>query len=828
MKKKLLIPLFCIPLFASFAQQKSNAQLYEDLKSIQVLGTVLHVAAHPDDESTNVLTWFARDQHWETNYFSCTRGDGGQNLIGDEQGIALGLIRTQELLAARRLDGAHQFFSQAIDFGFSKSTDEALKIWNKELILSNLVYVIRKTRPDIMFTRFPPDSRAGHGQHSASTVLAIEAFKAAADPNRFPEQLRNGVTVWQAKRLLWNTFRFPGSANSTISEDQFKFEIGNFVPALGQSTGELAALSRSQHKSQGFGFAIERGKTTEYFVTLAGENPKSSIHEGVNTSWSRVENGQSIQEDLDNIIQRYKMDQPYLSVEAMIQLKKKIERISDTFWKKKKLDEINDWIIQASAIHFSSTTDKGIIAKSDTLKIKHEFIVRTPITVENVTIKTLYADTTFGKKLDSYKKIIWSKNIVVGNTISQAYWLEKNRQKGYFANENPEKIGQADVDPALLSRVSFRISGEEFHIEKSVQELIIDPVKGELNQPIAITPKTTFSIVPNILLFPLGSKVKKSSQIVVTALSNLAPGKIRVLSNENRELSIFEIENTIKKGEKINIPISFSESELSSTGKTSLHFQLKFETKKGQWIDSLELQKIAYDHIPTQRYYNKVSLELMHIDFKKKGKLIGYIKGAGDRVPEALSQMGFDVKMLSESDLKFENLKKYDAIVAGIRAYNTLDYLSNAYQDLMKYIENGGNYVVQYNTASFLGPMNAEMAPYPLKVGRTRITDETAEPNFLIPQHAVFHQPNNIQLNDFSEWVQERSIYNGVSDDLRVEFPLGFTDPKETLDKGNIAVINYGKGRFIYTGLVFFRELPAAIPGAWRLFSNLISNPNSK
>lgn len=828
MRNTLLILVFCSTFYTSFAQQKSSSQLYEDLKTIQVLGTVLHVAAHPDDESTNVLTWFARDQHWETNYFSCTRGDGGQNLIGDEQGIALGLIRTQELLAARRLDGAHQFFSQAIDFGFSKSTDEALKIWDKELILSNLVYVIRKTRPDIMFTRFPPDARAGHGQHSASTVLAIEAFSAAADPKRFPEQLKNGITVWQAKRLLWNTFRFPGSANSTISEDQFKFEIGNFVPSLGQSTSELAALSRSQHKSQGFGFAIDRGKTTEYFVTLAGDSPKSTIHDGVNTSWARIKNGQSIQEDLDQIIQRYKMDQPYLSVEAMIQLKKKIDQISDTFWKKKKLEEINQWIVQASAIYFSSTTDKGMIAKSDTLKVKHEFIVRTPIKIEKLTIKTLNSDTTFSAKIESSKKINWYKNIVVGNKISQAYWLEKNRQKGYFGNENPEKIGQPDVDPALISRATFRILGEEFYIEKAVQELIIDPVKGELNQPIAITPKTTFSIVPNILLFPTGSKAKKSTQIVITALSNVAPGKIRVLSNDNKELLVYELQNMLKKGEKFAIPISFSESELTSVGKTAMHFQLQFETNKGQWIDSLELQKIAYDHIPTQRYYNKVTLEIIHTDFKKKGKLIGYIKGAGDRVPEAMIQMGFEVKMLSESDLKFENLKQYDAIVAGIRAYNTLDYLSNAYPDLMKYIENGGNYVVQYNTASFLGPMNAEMAPYPLKVGRTRITDETAQPNFLLPQHSVFHQPNTILSDDFSDWVQERSIYNGLSEDTRVDFPLGFSDPKETLDKGSIAVVNYGKGRFIYTGLVFFRELPAAVPGAWRLFSNLISNPNSK
>jgi LmbE family N-acetylglucosaminyl deacetylase len=828
MKNSLLILLFCFHLSSSLAQQKSSSQLYEDLKAIQVLGTVLHVAAHPDDESTNMLTWFARDQHWETNYFSCTRGDGGQNLIGDEQGIALGLIRTQELLAARRLDGAHQYFSQAMDFGFSKSTDEALKIWNKDLILSNLVYIIRKTRPDIIFTRFPPDPRAGHGHHSASAVLAIEAFTAAADPKRFPEQLMNGISTWQAKRLLWNTFRFPGSANSTVSDDQFKFDIGFFIPGLGQSTGELAALSRSQHKSQGFGFAIDRGKSTEYFVTLAGDSPKRNIHDGVNSSWTRIEGGQSIQEDLDQIIQRYKLDQPYLSVEAMINLKKKIQQISDPFWKKKKLKEINDWIIQASGIYLSATTDKAMIAKADTLKIKHEFIVRSPIKIDKLSLQTLQSDTVFSNQLSPYKKIIWSKNFIVGNKISQAYWLEMPRNKGHFSNQNPDKIGQADVDPAIVSRASFQINGETFILEKAVQELIIDPVKGELNQPIAITPKTTFSLVPNILLFPTGSKVKKQTQIVVTALSNLAAGNVRVVSKDAKEWAVFEMKNGIKKGEQISIPISLSESELKNEGKTSYIFELQFETNQGNWIDSLEMQKITYDHIPTQRYYTKITLEAIHTNFAKKGQLIGYIKGAGDRVPEALVQMGYEVKFLNESDLKFENLKKFDAIVAGIRAYNTLDFMSNAYTDLMKYIENGGNYVVQYNTASFLGPMSAQIAPHPLKVGRNRITDESAKPEFLLPQHSIFHQPNQIGFDDFSEWVQERSIYNAVSEDARVEFPLGFTDPKESLDKGNVAVIPYGKGRFIYTGLVFFRELPAAVPGAWRLFSNLVSNPNSK
>ncbi|MCX6194994.1 MAG: PIG-L family deacetylase, partial [Cytophagales bacterium] len=318
MKKLILLALLAFP---ALSQQRNAAQLGEDLKKLKVLGSVLHVAAHPDDESTHMLTWFAQQQHWETNYFACTRGDGGQNLIGDEQGVPLGLIRTQELLAARRIDGANQYFSRAFDFGFSKSTDEALGFWDKNLILSDLVWVIRKTRPDIIFTRFPPDARAGHGHHSASSALAIEAYKAAADPNMFPEQLKQGVDVWQAKRLLWNTFRFPGSSgNSTISDSQFKVDIGDFLPFLGQSTGELAAYSRSQHKSQGFGFAVDRGRSTEYFATLGGDAPKEFLWDGVDATWNRV--NPSIEALINPIITAYNSEKPYASIPALIGLKK--------------------------------------------------------------------------------------------------------------------------------------------------------------------------------------------------------------------------------------------------------------------------------------------------------------------------------------------------------------------------------------------------------------------------------------------------------------------------------------------------------------------------
>lgn len=827
MKKLFLLSLLFIP-FYSQAQQKNSAQLFEDLKGLKVLGTVLHIAAHPDDESTHMLTWFAQEQQWETNYFACNRGEGGQNLIGDEQGVALGLIRTQELLAARRIDGANQYFSRAFDFGFSKSTEEALSFWGKELILSDMVWVIRKTRPDIMFTRFPPDARAGHGHHSASAVLAIEAFKAAADPNRFPEQLKLGVEVWQAKRLLWNTFRFPGSANSTVSEDQFKFEIGNYLASIGQSTGEMAAFSRSQHKSQGFGFSADRGKSMEYFVTLAGTTPVNKLWDGVDISWARIPGAAAIESSIDQIIRNYNISQPYLSISALILLKKSIASLPKSTLRDKKLTQINDWVVKAAGINLNAYSNAGIVSRGDSIKVKAEFIVRTPVEVGQLKITVGDQDSIWSGKIVSSKKQILSRTLIAGIEITQPYWIKKPKEVGRFNVDDPLKIGQPNVDPAILAKATFRVDGEEFQIDKSVQEMIVDPIKGEVYQPITISPKSVFSLNSHVLLIPKGSKVKKMVELSITALGKIALGSIHVQSNQTLTLVHIPLPNGLKKGEKMTYKIPYDESKFTESGKIKQKLSLHYETIQGNWVDSLELLTIEYPHIPTQRYFSPVILDILHIDIKKQGSRIAYIKGAGDKVPEAIKQLGYQLDFLTEADLNAANLKKYDAVLTGVRAHNTLEFMVNAYPELMKYVENGGNYVVQYNTASFLGPIKSSIAPYPMAVGRSRITREDSKPDFLLPTHALLNMPNKISETDFENWVQERSIYTGESDDAHYEFPLGFTDPGENENKGNITVCKFGKGQFIYTGLVFFRELPAGVPGAWRLFANLISNPNLK
>src|SRR5450631_3397627 len=298
--------------FAQNPETVSASDILLRMEKLQVLGSVLYIAAHPDDENTRLLAWLSRDRLYRTGYLSLTRGDGGQNLIGDEQGIELGLIRTQELLAARRVDGADQFFSRAYDFGFSKTTAEALKIWNEQKILSDVVWIIRKFQPDIIITRFPEDKRAGHGQHSASSVLARMAFTAAADPKQFTEQFAYGVHPWQATRLFWNNYNF-GSINTT-REDQLKIEVGGFNPLMGKSYGEIAADSRSQHRSQGFGVPHSRGSTTEYFSLTAGEKADSSLMQNIDCSWNRIPAGAAIASAISVMTKKYDMSAPEKSI----------------------------------------------------------------------------------------------------------------------------------------------------------------------------------------------------------------------------------------------------------------------------------------------------------------------------------------------------------------------------------------------------------------------------------------------------------------------------------------------------------------------------------
>jgi LmbE family N-acetylglucosaminyl deacetylase len=356
--KRLLLAVFGAALyFSSFAQTYStSADIYLGLKKLNVLGSVLYIAAHPDDENTRLLTYFSKDRLYRTGYLSLTRGDGGQNLIGDEQGIELGLIRTQELLSARRIDGAEQFFSRAFDFGFSKTPQETFTKWDKEKILSDVVWVIRQFQPDVILTRFPTTGEGGHGHHTASAILANEAFNAAADPSRFPEQLKY-VQPWQPKRILWNGFNFGGNAN-TANNDLFHFDVGGYNPVLGKSYGEISADSRSQHKSQGFGIARSRGEAMEYFKSTGGSAPVNDLFEDVDVTWKRVKGGEKVQQLINSVLATFDFMQPQKSVPQLVEIYKTLNTLTPSYWRDQKIKEVKNLIEGASGLWIEGFTNQ--------------------------------------------------------------------------------------------------------------------------------------------------------------------------------------------------------------------------------------------------------------------------------------------------------------------------------------------------------------------------------------------------------------------------------------------------------------------------------------
>ncbi|MBL0056540.1 MAG: PIG-L family deacetylase [Chitinophagaceae bacterium] len=814
----------------------TSSEILLQIKKLNVLGSVLYIAAHPDDENTRLLSWLANEKLYRTGYLSLTRGDGGQNLIGDEQGVDLGLIRTQELLSARRIDGAEQFFSRAFDFGFSKSPEEAFRFWGHDKILSDVVWVIRKFKPDVIITRFPTTGEGGHGHHTASAILAEEAFEAAADPTKFPEQLKLGVSTWQAKRLLWNTFNFGGT--NTQNENQFKLDCGDFNPILGKSYGEIAAASRSQHKSQGFGVPAQRGSITEYFRTIKGDKPENSLMDGVNTGWdrllfggqlvSRPVNEDNVQRLIDSIYKNFSVEHPERSLEQLVRLYTRIESVPDPYWREQKLGEVKKIMENSCGLFIEATVNKPFAVPGDSLSINMVVNPRLSSDIINADAKL---DNTY-VIFDQLKKNVnaqksYTMLVPADTKPTQPYWLEQPMDKGSFNVSDQRLIGKGESDPWSID-FSMMILDKEFTFTRPVRYKYTDPVKGELYQPLNILPVAEIkpeqdlylltkrdSLLARLLVMP-NTTSKKAYQVTATVPDlSVKPGKTRK----------FEL-NELKKEETRYLPLQVGYPNLD---KEPFTISASLADKMNPRISSGTYRRtISYDHIPSIVYQVAATSKSVYLDLKTEGDLVGYIPGAGDKIPEALQQMGYRVVVLKESDLNPGYLKQFDAIVTGVRAYNMHDWLNKAYDGLMQYVKEGGVLLVQYNTNNSIGPVRAKISPYPFNISRNRITDEEAKVNFLLPDHPALNTPNKITEKDFDGWIQERSTYHAEKIDSNYQRILSMKDPGETEQDGSLIITNYGKGRFIYSGLVFFRELPAGVPGAYRLFANLIANNRSK
>ncbi len=818
----------CISSQAQLPTAYNPAEIKLALKKLNTVGTVLFVAAHPDDENTRLLSYLASEKLLRTCYLSITRGDGGQNLIGKEQGDLLGVIRTNELMMARSIDGAEQYFTRAVDFGYSKSPDETLNFWNHDSVLADVVYLIRKLQPDVIITRFPTTGEGGHGHHTASAILAGEAFKAAADSTKFPNQL-NTVGVWQAKSLWWNTFNF-GSSNTT-SESQLHFDAGVFNNLLGKSYSEIAAQSRSQHKSQGFGVAVNRGKNIEYFKPIAGDTACSNLFCDMDLSWSRIKGAEKIKTQCQKLLKQFDMENPMATTKGLIEVRNELTKLSNTHWREQKLKEVDRLILACSRIWFEAVADNYYAVPGDSMKVKFNCIGYSGVDaqVKNISLSGIF-DSTVSKSLVSKELFsVENKFILPSATpFSNHYWLAKKHDSKRYNVSDLALVGKPVNDAALKLNLSITILNQDFQFSLPVRYKWTDPVEGEKYRAVDVVPAATINFNEKVCM--MVNNQPQKIKVTVHSFKDSLTGTVRIDVPEIFSVSPSSFPVSFnKKGEEKTFEFTLSsiinntqleQSEIPLYGKTS-NIHAVF-TSGGKSL-SFSHQELKYNHIPYQLIFSEASLKVSSLQLAIKGKNIGYIEGAGDEVAQCLGQMGYSVTQLAEADLQNENLAKYDAIIAGVRAYNTNDWMMNCQTKLMEYVNNGGNYIVQYNTNNNLGKLTQSIGPYPFKISRDRVTDEEAAINFLVAEHPIVNSPNKITDADFKNWVQERGIYFAQDYDKNYQAIFSCNDANEKPLLGSTITTTYGKGNFTYTGLAFFRQLPAGVPGAYRLLANIIS-----
>jgi len=789
------------------------------LEKLDVLGRVLYIAAHPDDENTNLMALWANGSLYDAAYLSITRGDGGQNLIGPELRERLGVIRTEELLAARRIDHGNQFFSRAIDFGFSKTAEETMRIWDHDKILSDVVWVVRKFRPDVMVTRFSPEDQLTHGHHTASANLAVEAFSAAGDPNRFPEQLAF-VKPWQPTRLVWNTSPFFFS-NRNLPFDPTGLtvlEAGGYNPLLGKAYTEIAAASLSMHKSQGVGSPPRRGARKEYFKLLEGQPMRTALFEGIDTTWSRVSNSGSVANEIRQIISEFHPADPAASVPALLKLRQAINGIKDDSWVPEKKAELDKIIAACLGLHVEASTTNETVTPGQTVTIKLEAINRSniPVTLQETRCSLTGDSMEIDAALPPNELITkdLSCKIPENTPYSQPYWLRQPGTLGTFAVDDQQLIGLPENPPDLPVEVVLQIDGQKIRYTLEGKYRTVDPVAGELRQPLVIAPPVFAKIGDGVLVFPTDQP--KPVSVHVTAATGPVKGELKLAGPEGWEVNPESV--------PIDLKGANAETAATFTVKPPNHNSegmLRAIVSIGGRDYSFERVRISYPHIGVQTLMPPAEVKLVRADIRKKGDRIGYIPGAGDDVPESLQQIGYSVKVLSEGDITAENLAQFSAVVLGIRAYNTHDRIANWLPELFAYVKAGGVVIVQYNTLAEL--KSEQFGPYPLEISRDRVTDEHAEVRILAPNHALMNIPNKITPKDFEGWVQERGLYFPKNWDPAWIPILSSNDPKEKPLDGGLLVANFGKGYFIYTSYSWFRQLPAGVPGAYRLFANMLS-----
>ena len=820
--------LLCFLSFSGLnAQQPSkptSVDLYHQIQKLNFLGTVLYVAAHPDDENTRLISYMANETKARTGYLSLTRGDGGQNLIGPELRELLGVIRTQELLEARKIDGGEQFFTRANDFGYSKIPDETLRIWNKDQVLEDMIYIIRKFKPDVIINRFDHRSPGTtHGHHTSSAMLSIELFDQLNDANVFPNQLKY-TSVWKPQRLFFNTsWWFYGGRDKFEKADKSKLsniDIGVYYTALGKSNQEIAALSRSRHQSQGFGSTGTRGDEIDYLELIKGDSPKdkNNVFEGIDTSWNRVKGGAAIGVLLAQVEKEFDFKNPSASIPKLVKAYQLVQKLEDEHWRTIKLKELKNTIAGCAGLYLEAVAETQSTTPASILKVKLEGTNRSAQTMTLKSIETNpKSDITFTSiVLENNKPFYQDIELTIpeNQEYTSPFWLKEKGTVGMYTVSDQKNIGVPDIIRTINVSFSVEINGVLIPFEKEVIYKYNDVKTGEVYKPLDIVPVATTTILDKVKIF--NSNTTKTIGVKIKAGQDNCEGIAKLELNAAWKVSPTEIPFKINKKDG-EVTVYFEVTPPQNSEEVTASSYVIINGKK----EAFEQTLIHYPHIAQQQVLAKAEAKFIKLDIKTNSESIAYIMGAGDEVPLYLGQMGYAVTVLKPEEITKENLKNYQVVVLGIRAYNTVEELAFKQQLLFDYVKEGHTMIVQYNTTGKL--VTKELAPFPLTISRDRVTEEDAEVRFLAPSHSVLNYPNKITNKDFEGWVQEQGLYFPDEWDATFTPILSSNDLGEKPKNGSLLVAPYGKGYYIYTGLSFFRELPAGVSGAYRLFANMIS-----
>ncbi|WP_194850609.1 PIG-L family deacetylase [Nonlabens antarcticus] len=831
MKKYVLSLLVaCFIIATSVAQENrlgdrptSSSEIYHKIEKLGFLGSALFIAAHPDDENTKLIGWLDNKKMARTAYLSLTRGDGGQNLVGPQLREQLGMIRTQELLEARNIDGGEQFFTRANDFGYSKDPEETLEIWDRNEVLSDVVQVIRKFQPDIIINRF--DHRTAgetHGHHTSSAILSVEAFDLVNDKNAFPAQLKY-VDTWKPERLFFNTsWWFYGSEDAFAKADKtnlLELEDGDYLNYSGYSIGEIAALSRSRHQSQGFGSSGSRGSSTEYLEFLKGTRPtdKSDPFSGINTTWTRVDDGKKVLAQLEKVQSAYDFKNPSSSLKGLLELRNEIDTLNSGYWKSIKRAEVDGIVEDIIGLYAKAYVSQAYATPGESVKLNVEIANRALDQLDFQLNNN--AAVSFKESKGSLTK---NKSITITGTLKIAedakatnpYYLEEEGTVGMYTVNDPNLIGLPEANAAFQVPLILNFGNQKIEMSLPVIYKTTDRVRGEVYEPFMVVPAVSISIENPVYVF--SDDESKTINVTIKAYKDIKGLKIYGSVPDDWENQIVErIPKDLQKGQQttehfyITAPYGSSQGELDIVARID---DQKFTS---------EVILIDYNHIPNQQLVKAASAKIVNPGLTNFAQTVAYINGAGDEVAQAIEAIGSKVFKFEPSEVPAD-LSKYDAVVVGIRAFNVEpEAMANLQNRFDAYVKNGGTLIMQYNTDR--GIPNDALGPLSITLSRKRVTDENAAVTFLNPEHKVLQSPNKITENDFKGWVQERGLYFPEKWDAAFTPILGMNDKGEAQTKGSLLVAPYGKGHVVYTGLSLFRELPAGVSGAYKLLANMIS-----